>query len=158
YVSTLPVYPPLGSTIAVHSAVPLPGRNVVVINSEALHEYCDEPASYAATVDIADESDPILMALFPNPGRRAATTPRASAPRAAGSGRTTNTSSKAWTAWHQTTGTSTSPTSTPACRSTTSATPTTRTSPATTSPTTPRSAAGRFPPSSSTRPKTSWST
>jgi hypothetical protein len=67
HVSTLPVYPPLGSTIAVHSAVPLPGRDVVVINDEALREDCDEPASYAATVDISDESDPILMALFPQP-------------------------------------------------------------------------------------------
>jgi hypothetical protein len=67
HVSTLPVYPPLGSTIAVHSAVPLPGRDVVVINDEALREECDEPASYAATVDISDESDPILMALFPQP-------------------------------------------------------------------------------------------
>src|SRR5262249_1581312 len=35
-VPPLPVSPPLGSTIAVHSAVPLPGRDVVVINSEAL--------------------------------------------------------------------------------------------------------------------------
>jgi hypothetical protein len=67
HVSTLPVYPPLGSTIAVHSAVPLPGRDVVVINSEALREDCDEPADYAATVDISDESDPIIMALFPQP-------------------------------------------------------------------------------------------
>jgi hypothetical protein len=158
HVSTLPVYPPLGSTIAVHSAVPLPGRDIVVINDEALREDCDEPASYAATVDISDESDPILMAAFPSPGRRAATTPRASARRAAGSARTTSTSSKAWTAWRPTTGTSTSPTSVPACRSTTSATPTIPTSPGSSSPTTPRSAAGRFPPNSSTRPKTSWST
>jgi hypothetical protein len=45
HVSALPVYPPLGSTIAVHSAVPLPERDVVVINSEALCEECDEPAS-----------------------------------------------------------------------------------------------------------------
>jgi hypothetical protein len=67
HVSTLPVYRPLGSTIAVHSAVPLPGRDVVVMNDEALREYCDEPASYAATVDISDESDPIMMALFPQP-------------------------------------------------------------------------------------------
>src|SRR5262245_35712961 len=58
HVSTLPVYPPLGSSIAVHSAVPLPDRDVVVINSEALREECDEPASYVATVDISDESDP----------------------------------------------------------------------------------------------------
>jgi hypothetical protein len=51
----------------VHSAVPLPGRDVVVINDEALREECDEPASYAATVDISDESDPIMMAVFPQP-------------------------------------------------------------------------------------------
>jgi hypothetical protein len=62
HVATLPVYPPLGSTIAVHSAVPLPGRDVVVFNSEALREDCDEPAGYAATVDISDESDPTLAA------------------------------------------------------------------------------------------------
>jgi hypothetical protein len=36
HVSTLPVYLLLGSTIAVHSAVPLPGRGVLVINDEAL--------------------------------------------------------------------------------------------------------------------------
>src|SRR5262249_22212341 len=63
----LRVPPPLGSPIAVHSAVPLPGRDIVVINSEALRENCDEPAGYAATVDITDESDPILMAVFPPP-------------------------------------------------------------------------------------------
>src|SRR5262249_55477292 len=45
----------------------LPGRDVVVINSEALQENCDEPAGYVATVDISDESDPILMAVFPPP-------------------------------------------------------------------------------------------
>src|SRR5262249_48951329 len=43
------------------------GRDVVVINDEALREECDEPASYAATVDISDESDPILIAVFPPP-------------------------------------------------------------------------------------------
>lgn len=67
HVSTLPVYPPLGSTIAVHSAVPLAGRDVVVINSEALREECDEPDSFIATVDVCDETDPVLMAVFPKP-------------------------------------------------------------------------------------------
>jgi hypothetical protein len=153
HVSTLPVYPPLGSAIAVHSAVPLPGRDVVVINNEALREDCDEPAGYVATVDISDESDPIVMAIFPRPARRAGTTRRAFAPRAAGPGRTTSTSSRAWTAWRPTTGSPASPTSAPACRSTTSATPATRTSPGTTSPTTPNSAAARYRPGSSTRPE-----
>jgi hypothetical protein len=63
------------------------------------------------------------LTVFPQPQPRPASTRRASAPRAAGSGRTTSTSSRAWIAWHPTTGTSTSPTSTPVCRSTTSATP-----------------------------------
>jgi hypothetical protein len=67
HVSTLPVYPPLGSTIAVHSAVPLPDRDVVVINSEALREECDEPASNVASVDISNECNPILMSVFPQP-------------------------------------------------------------------------------------------
>ena len=67
HISTLPVYPPLGSTIAVHSAVPLPQRELVVINSEALHERCAEPAGFAATVDVSDERDPIVLAIFPQP-------------------------------------------------------------------------------------------
>jgi hypothetical protein len=66
-VSTLSVYPPLGSTIAVHSAVPLVGRDVVVINSEALQERSAEPADYVATVEISDECDPMIMAVFPPP-------------------------------------------------------------------------------------------
>lgn len=67
HISTLPVYPPLGSSIAVHSAVPVPNRGIVVINSEALHERCAEPAGFAATVDMSDEFDPIVMAVFPKP-------------------------------------------------------------------------------------------
>jgi hypothetical protein len=67
HVSTLSVYPPLGSTIAVHSAVPLVGRDVVVINSEALQERSAEAADYVATVDLSDESDPMIMAVFPQP-------------------------------------------------------------------------------------------
>src|SRR5215472_18797034 len=35
HVATLPACPPPGPAIAVHSAVPLPGRDIVVINSEA---------------------------------------------------------------------------------------------------------------------------
>lgn len=67
FISELPVYPPLGSSIAVHTALPLPGRDLVVINSEALNERCAEPANYAAIVDISDETDPVLISLFPSP-------------------------------------------------------------------------------------------
>jgi hypothetical protein len=64
---SLPVYPPLGSSIAVHTAVPLPGRQYVMINSEALNERCKEPVNFAGIVDVSDESDPVLISLFPIP-------------------------------------------------------------------------------------------
>lgn len=66
-ISTLSFHPPLGSSIAVHSAVPLPGRDLVVVNSEALNESCDEPVGFAGLVDISDVSDPMLISLFPQP-------------------------------------------------------------------------------------------
>ena len=66
-VSNLPVHPPLGSTIALHTAVPLPDRNLVLINSEALRENCDEPVNFAGIVDVTDECDPVLISLFPQP-------------------------------------------------------------------------------------------
>jgi hypothetical protein len=81
----LSVYPSLGSTIAVHSAVPLRGRAIVVINSEALHERSAEPADYVATVDISDESDPTIMAVFPPPRPPKATARAASSRRVVGS-------------------------------------------------------------------------
>jgi hypothetical protein len=64
---SLGVYPPLGSSIAMHTAVPLPERKLVVINSEALNERCQEPANFIGLVDVSDESDPVLISLFPTP-------------------------------------------------------------------------------------------
>ena len=55
------------SFIAVHSAVPLNGRPLVVVNSEAISERCDEPLGYAGIVDVKDERDPRLISLFPLP-------------------------------------------------------------------------------------------
>src|SRR5262245_14808786 len=52
-IGQLSVRPPLGSVIAAHSAVPLPGRNLLVLNSEALAEGCDEPVGFAGVVDVA---------------------------------------------------------------------------------------------------------
>jgi hypothetical protein len=66
-VSDLPFSPPFQSFIAVHTAVPLTGRDLVVVNSEAIAENCDEPLGYAGIVDVADETRPRLMALFPLP-------------------------------------------------------------------------------------------
>jgi hypothetical protein len=66
-VGVFDVYPPLGSSIAVHTAVPVGGRRLAYVNSEALRERCDEPPAYAAIVDIEDERDPTLISLFPVP-------------------------------------------------------------------------------------------
>jgi hypothetical protein len=66
-VSVLSVYPPLGSTVGVHTAVPLPDRNLVLINDEALNERRGDPANYAGVVDISDEQNPVLVSLFPVP-------------------------------------------------------------------------------------------
>lgn len=66
-VSTLSVYPPLGSSIAMHTVVPLPERGLAVVNSEALRERCDEPTGFAGIVDISDETEPLLISLFPTP-------------------------------------------------------------------------------------------
>jgi hypothetical protein len=67
HVSTLSFHPPLGSSIALHTAVPLPDRNLVLVNSEALHERCAEPLNFAGVVDVSDEDDPVLISLFPLP-------------------------------------------------------------------------------------------
>lgn len=66
-VSDLPFSPPFQSFIAVHTAVPLTGRDLVVVNSEAIAENCDEPLGYAGIVDVANEASPRLMSLFPLP-------------------------------------------------------------------------------------------
>ena len=66
-ISRLRVRPPLGSEIAVHTAVPLVARDLVVINSEALAENCAEPVGYAAMVDVRDIERPTLISLFPAP-------------------------------------------------------------------------------------------
>ncbi len=66
-VSDLPFSPPFQSFIAVHSAVPLTRRPIVVVNSEAIAENCDEPLGYAGIVDIKDETNPRLISLFPLP-------------------------------------------------------------------------------------------
>jgi len=63
----LDVHPPLGSGIAVHTIVPLPGRDLAIINSEALAERCQEPVNYAGLVDISDLSAMRLVSLFPTP-------------------------------------------------------------------------------------------
>lgn len=66
-VSDLPFSPPFQAFIAVHTAVPLQGRDLVIVNSEAIKENCDEPLGYAGIVDVSDETNPRLVSLFPLP-------------------------------------------------------------------------------------------
>jgi hypothetical protein len=66
-VGDLPFSPPFQSFIAVHSAVPLARRPLVVVNSEAIAERCDEPLGYVGIVDVSNEAKPRLISLFPLP-------------------------------------------------------------------------------------------
>lgn len=66
-VSDLPFSPPFQAFIAVHSAIPLRGRPLVMVNSEAIAEQGDEALGYVGIVDIADERKPRLISLFPVP-------------------------------------------------------------------------------------------
>jgi len=63
----LPFSPPFQSFIAVHTALPLSKRELVIVNSEAIAENCNEPLGYAGIVDIKDETKPRLCSLFPLP-------------------------------------------------------------------------------------------
>lgn len=55
------------SMIAMHTAVPLPGRNLVLVNTEAIAELSEEPYNLAGIVDISDEASPRLVSLIPIP-------------------------------------------------------------------------------------------
>lgn len=66
-VSRLPFSPPFPFQIGVHTAVPLPERRLVLVNSEAIAEDCREPIGFAGLVDVSDESAPRLISYFPLP-------------------------------------------------------------------------------------------
>ncbi len=66
-ISELPFSPPFQSFIAVHTSLPLSNRELVICNSEAIVENCEEPLGYAGIVDIKDETNPRLISLFPLP-------------------------------------------------------------------------------------------
>ncbi len=55
------------SPIAQHTANPLPGRDLLVINTEAIRELSEEPYNFAGIVDLSDESEPRLISMFPTP-------------------------------------------------------------------------------------------
>lgn len=60
-VGRLELAPPFNPVIAAHTAVPLPGRQLLVLNSEAIEEDCDEPLGFAGLVDVTDERAPRVV-------------------------------------------------------------------------------------------------
>jgi hypothetical protein len=57
----------LTSRQGIHTYLPLPRRKLVLINDEAIAENGEEALNLAGIVDIADEREPRLIALFPQP-------------------------------------------------------------------------------------------
>ena len=57
----------LGGKIGCHSAVPVPGRDLLVVNSEAIEEGSGDPLDYAYLVDISDETAPRVVSSLPLP-------------------------------------------------------------------------------------------
>lgn len=59
--------PPFNPRIGTHSVLPLPERNLLLANGEAIGENCAEPLTHASIVDIRDPAKPTLLAVFPTP-------------------------------------------------------------------------------------------
>jgi hypothetical protein len=57
----------LGSVLGCHSAVPLPGRDLVIANSETILEGKDDPLNYAFVIDVSDETAPRIISTLPAP-------------------------------------------------------------------------------------------
>jgi hypothetical protein len=66
-VSRLDFSPPFNPVIATHSAVAVASRSLVLANSEAIEEDCDEPLNFAGVVDASDEASPRVVSMFPLP-------------------------------------------------------------------------------------------
>lgn len=59
--------PPFPSFIAVHTAVPLQGSELVAVNSEAIQEDCNEPVGFVGLVRISGDEPFRLISMFPFP-------------------------------------------------------------------------------------------
>ena len=66
-VSRLDFAPPFNPVIGIHSAVALSSRRLVIANSEAIEEDCNEPLGFAGLVDMSDERHPRVVSMFPLP-------------------------------------------------------------------------------------------
>ncbi len=63
-VSELTFDPPFRGLFAVHTALPFPSRKIVETNSEA---NCEDGASQASLIDVADPAKPKILSFFPEP-------------------------------------------------------------------------------------------
>ncbi len=71
-VGRLDMVPPFGDAHAgpqsLHTVLPVPGRELLIVSSEAHEEGCDkEPYNYVALIDIRDPAHPRLQSFFPEP-------------------------------------------------------------------------------------------
>jgi hypothetical protein len=60
----------LGSVLGCHSAVPVPDRDLLIINSEAIEEGSGDALNYAYVVDISNDEAPRVISSFPLPTPR----------------------------------------------------------------------------------------
>jgi len=56
-----------GSKIGCHSVVPIPGTDLVAVNSEAIDEHGREPHNYCFLVDVSDPTSPWVVGSVPQP-------------------------------------------------------------------------------------------
>ncbi len=66
-ISRLDIGAAFSSMIAMHSAIPLPARNLLLVNTEAIAERQQEAYNFAGIVDISDETNPRIISLLPIP-------------------------------------------------------------------------------------------
>ncbi|MGC1214570.1 MAG: hypothetical protein WA890_25335 [Micromonospora sp.] len=57
----------LANWLGCHSAVPVPGHDLLVVNSEAIEEGDRDPLNYAFIVDISEETAPRIISSLPMP-------------------------------------------------------------------------------------------
>jgi len=50
-----------------HTALPLPGRNLLIVTDESTRDRCQEPPKYVRVIDIKDEKSPQVLSKFPVP-------------------------------------------------------------------------------------------
>ncbi|CAN5613750.1 hypothetical protein BH10ACT9_BH10ACT9_38910 [soil metagenome] len=66
-VSRLEIGAAFSSMIALHSVIPVPARNLLLVNTEAIAERQQEAYNFAGIVDVSDEKKPRIMSLLPIP-------------------------------------------------------------------------------------------